>query len=73
MGLLASAGFITGEALCGIALAVPVAASGSKDVLEMFGGRFASLWQPSALFVIISLVMLYKLALRPAAPGTKKN
>jgi len=66
MGLLAAAGFITGEALLGIALAVPIAATGNKDVLTMAGGEFANGKLPGIVLVVVSLILLYKLALRPA-------
>lgn len=36
-GLLAAAGLITGEALMGIAVAVPIAVSGQRDVLALTG------------------------------------
>ena len=64
MGLLAAAGFITGEALTGIGLAIPVAATGDKAPLQLFDGEY-ELWKPPALFFVgLSLVMLYWLALR---------
>ena len=66
MGLLAAAGFITGEALLGIALAVPIAATGDKDVLTMAGGEFANGKVVGIVLVVASLILLYKLALRPA-------
>ena len=70
MGLLGAAGFITGEALLGIALAVPVAATGEKAPLQLFGGDYETFKLPSLVFVAISLVLLYKLALKrePVAP-----
>ncbi len=66
MGLLAAAGFITGEALMGIAMAIPIAATGDKNVLTMAGGKYADFKLPAILLVFVSLVLLYKLALRPA-------
>lgn len=65
MGLLAAAGFITGEALMGIGLAIPIAATGDREPLALFGGEYGEFMVPSIIFVIISLVLLYKLALRP--------
>ncbi|HEY1558926.1 MAG TPA: oligopeptide transporter, OPT family [Kofleriaceae bacterium] len=67
MGLLAAAGFITGEALTGIGLAVPVAITGTKQPLALFlddkgAPRFTSFWVPSVILVLISLALLYKLA-----------
>jgi putative OPT family oligopeptide transporter len=65
MGLLAAAGFITGEALLGIGLAVPIAASGDPNVLTQFNGEYAEFKTPAIFLVFVSLVLLYKLALRP--------
>lgn len=67
-GLLISAGFITGEALMGIVLAVPVAAAHDADVLALFGGEYAHAKWPALLFVGLVLVMLYKLAFRNELP-----
>lgn len=72
MGLLAAAGFITGEALMGIGLAVPVAITGDRAPLALFGGELETFKVPSLVFVVISLVLLYKLALRPEPTGKKK-
>ncbi len=71
MGLLAAAGFITGEALTGIALAIPVAATGNAEPLALFDGQYSSLKTPALVLVAVSLFLLYKLALRPTpvAPG----
>ena len=66
MGLLAAAGFITGEALMGIGLAVPVAVKGDANALALFGGKYGALRIPSLVFVGVALAMLYVLALRPA-------
>ena len=63
-GLLAAAGFITGEALIGIALAIPVAATQDDKVLAVAGGEYAHFKLPSLVFVALALTMLYKLALR---------
>jgi uncharacterized oligopeptide transporter (OPT) family protein len=69
MGLLAAAGFITGEALLGIGLAVPVAVAGNKNALTLFGGRYADFTPPAVVLVVVSLVLLYKLALKPVPQG----
>ena len=66
MGLLAAAGFITGEALLGIGLAVPVAIKQDENAIALFGGKYGDLRTPSIVFVAIALFLLYKLALRPA-------
>ncbi len=63
-GLLAAAGFITGEALIGIALAIPVAATQNDKVLALADGKYADFKLPSLVFVALALTMLYKLALR---------
>jgi uncharacterized oligopeptide transporter (OPT) family protein len=65
MGLLAAAGFITGEALMGIGLAIPIAITKDKAPLALFDGAYEELKLPSLVFVVVSLVLLYKLALRP--------
>jgi uncharacterized oligopeptide transporter (OPT) family protein len=69
MGLLAAAGFITGEALLGIGLAVPVAVAGNKNALTLFNGHFADFTPPAVILVIVSLALLYKLALKPEPKG----
>ncbi|MGE0401461.1 MAG: OPT family oligopeptide transporter [Kofleriaceae bacterium] len=69
MGLLGAAGFITGEALMGIGLAVPVAATADEHAIALFGGKYGTLRFPSLIFVGVSLALLYYLALRPS---TKK-
>jgi hypothetical protein len=63
-GLLAAAGFITGEALLGIGLAVPVALKHDENAIAMFDGRYAGFKPPAIAFVVIVMVLLYKLALR---------
>jgi uncharacterized oligopeptide transporter (OPT) family protein len=73
MGLLAAAGFITGEALLGIGLAVPVAATGDKQPLALFGGHYETFKIPSLIFVAVSLMLLYKLALKPEPTGKPKK
>jgi putative OPT family oligopeptide transporter len=64
MGLLAAAGFITGEALLGIGLAVPVAALHDEDALALAGGHYRDFAAPAVIFVMVVMAMLYKLALR---------
>jgi putative OPT family oligopeptide transporter len=69
MGLLAAAGFITGEALMGIGIAVPTAALASQDnktPLALFGGKLAEYPYIALIFVAVSLWLLYKLALTPS-------
>jgi putative OPT family oligopeptide transporter len=63
-GLLAAAGFITGEALLGVALAVPVVL---RTPLTLAGGRFENFAPPALAFVAIVMILLYTLALRKEA------
>jgi putative OPT family oligopeptide transporter len=63
-GLLAAAGFITGEALLGIGLAVPVGLTQDENAIALFGGAYKSFTIPALIFVGIVMVLLYKLALR---------
>jgi putative OPT family oligopeptide transporter len=60
-GLLAAAGFITGEALLGVALAVPIV---FKVPLTIADGRFEHFAPPALAFVVIVMILLYVLALR---------
>jgi len=78
MGLLAAAGFITGEALMGIGLAVPVALKHDENALALAKNAkgepaFANLWPPSLIFVAIVLILLYYLAFKRAgAPAPQR-
>ena len=67
MGLLAAAGFITGEALLGIGLAVPVAAKHDPEAIALFGAKYVDFKIPSLVFVGLVLVLLYKLSFRQEA------
>ena len=71
MGLLAAAGFITGEALMGIGLAVPVAVKHSEDAVALFSAKYANLWEPSLIFVAIVMALLYRLAFWQPKPAAK--
>jgi len=67
-GTLFSAGLITGEALMGIFIAVPIVVVGSADVLRLpetmhFGG-----WLGLAMLAGVA-VLLYRLAVRGPAPA----
>ncbi|HEY4238720.1 MAG TPA: oligopeptide transporter, OPT family [Kofleriaceae bacterium] len=64
-GLLAAAGFITGEALLGIGLAIPVAAKHDENAIAIADGKYGTLAFPALIFVGIVLGMLYWLSLRP--------
>jgi putative OPT family oligopeptide transporter len=63
-GLLAAAGFITGEALLGIGLAVPVALKHDENAIALFGGAYGNFKPPALIFVVLVMILLYKLALR---------
>ena len=81
MGLLAAAGFITGEALMGIGIAVPVAVmTNPSDPTTQFPlglfedskgiPAYADFRVPSVIFVLIALALLYKLSFRkPKQPS----
>lgn len=62
-GLLLSAGLITGEALVGIAMAVPIVATGRSDVLA-FWGVHEWTW-PGILLLAAVVAALYRVARRP--------
>ncbi|HEX4453045.1 MAG TPA: oligopeptide transporter, OPT family [Kofleriaceae bacterium] len=69
MGLLAAAGFITGEALMGIAMAVPVALKHDENALALFVNAkgvpaYGDLRIPALLFVAAVMFMLFRFALR---------
>jgi putative OPT family oligopeptide transporter len=66
-GLLAAAGFITGEALLGVGLAVPIVL---KIPLTVAGGQFEDFAPPALGFVALVMILLYKLALRKEAKPT---
>jgi putative OPT family oligopeptide transporter len=76
-GLLAAAGFITGEALLGIGLAVPIAIKHNEDAIALFGGSYKDLALPALVFVALVMWLLYKLALREepasARPGESRT
>ena len=67
-GTLFSAGLITGEALMGIFIAIPIVAVGSADVLRLpdalhFGG-----WLGLLMLAGVAVV-LYRLAVRSPSPA----
>jgi putative OPT family oligopeptide transporter len=63
-GLLVAAGFITGEALLGIGLAVPVALKHDENAVALFDGQYADFKLPALLFTGLVLVLLYRLSFR---------
>lgn len=71
-GLLAAAGFITGEALLGIGLAVPVALKHDENAIALAGGKYSDFKVPSLVFVALVMVLLYVLALRKEQAPTSR-
>ncbi|HEY5934549.1 MAG TPA: OPT/YSL family transporter, partial [Kofleriaceae bacterium] len=63
-GFLVAAGFITGESLMGIAIAVPVALQESAYAIAPFGKDFEHLKFPGLIIVGIVFYLLYRWALR---------
>ncbi len=67
-GLLLASGLITGEALVGILMAIPIVLSGRSDVLAFFGVHGSPL--PGLLLLCLVVYGLYRVASRgPAAPA----
>jgi putative OPT family oligopeptide transporter len=62
-GLLFAAGLITGEALVGILLAIPIVIAGRADVLA-FWGQFTSPW-PGVVLLMMVMFLMYKAAVGP--------
>jgi len=60
-GVLFAAGLITGEALLGILLAIPIVLNAGKNPLDLEKGPFA--W-PGLLLVLVVLYVLYHIATR---------
>jgi putative OPT family oligopeptide transporter len=71
-GLLAAAGFITGVALLGIGLAVPVALKHDENAIALAGGKYSDFKVPSLVFVALVMVLLYVLALRKEQAPTSR-
>ena len=63
-GLLFAAGLITGEALLGILLAIPIVVAGRADVLA-FWGTHEAVW-PGVLLLLLVMWLLYRVATRMA-------
>jgi uncharacterized oligopeptide transporter (OPT) family protein len=64
-GTLCAAGLITGEALVGIVMAIPIVAAGSAEVFA-FWGVFDGAW-PGVLLLAAVLYWLYRSARRTEA------
>ena len=63
-GLLFAAGLITGEALVGILLAIPIVIAGSGEVLAFWGVHHGSL--PGVVLLAAVMYLLYRVAAKPA-------
>src|SRR5690606_37329444 len=63
-GFLVAAGFITGESLMGIGIAIPVAATEDKSFWVMASGAYEHIKFPGLLIVAVVMFMLYKISLR---------
>lgn len=59
-GLLFAAGLITGEALVGIALAIPIVLAGDRDILAFWGAHEGEL--PGVVLLAIVLFWLYRVS-----------
>ncbi len=64
-GVLFAGGLITGEALTGIVLAVPIVVSGDPDVLRILSGD--GLWYVAVLLSALVLGALYRVSRKPAS------
>jgi len=68
-GLLFAAGMITGEALMGIAIAVPIVTSGSADVLALPAGLHFGEWLGLGVLALLGFLM-YRTATRAEAAAS---
>ncbi len=67
-GLLFASGLITGEALIGIFLALPIAISGEKDILKLVSDQFSPVW-PGLILVLGICYWLYRVGRRAYQQG----
>ena len=63
LGLLFSAGLITGEALIGITMAIPIVIYGSGEVLAFFGVH--NFWYIGLLLLAVVMFALYRVGVTP--------
>ena len=63
-GLLFSAGLITGEALMGLAIAIPVATTQKANVIAIAGGKYEHLMWPGMILVAVAMALTYRAALK---------
>lgn len=66
-GMLISSGLITGEALVGIFMAIPIVMTGRSDVLAFLG--IHDLVLPGILILLIMLYVMYKVGAPNVKPG----
>jgi putative OPT family oligopeptide transporter len=64
-GLLFAAGLITGEALMGIVLAVPIGITRDENVIALLGGQFHGLRWPAMVMALAVLALTYWAAIQP--------
>ena len=64
-GVLFAAGLITGEALVGIGMAVPIVVFGNPDVLAFFGTSTGNL--PGLLLLVVVGLLLWRTGARENA------
>ncbi len=67
-GLLFAAGLITGEALLGILLAIPIVIAGRSDALAFFGTYTGAL--PGVILLGVVMFALYKVVVSPASKSS---
>jgi putative OPT family oligopeptide transporter len=72
-GLLFAAGLITGEALMGIVLAIPIGATQNENVIALFNGDFHGLRWPAIAMAIAVLVLSYWAAIQPEKKRSDRN
>ena len=60
-GLLYAAGLITGEALIGILLAIPIVVTGRADALA-FWGDYSHLYWPGSVLLVLVMFGMYRVA-----------
>ena len=63
-GLLFAAGAITGEALVGILLAIPIVVAGDADVLAFWGDHTDASY-PGVVLLIVLMFMIYRVGIAP--------
>jgi uncharacterized oligopeptide transporter (OPT) family protein len=63
-GLLFASGLITGEALVGILMAIPIVATGNGDVLALFESFPLGAW-PGVILLVGVAIWLYRVAVAP--------